>query len=239
MKAKFLFILFVSALLVSCKNHKEIKIEYKEPEAFDLESAGVIEIYDPFRYFVGETDSLNSVYEISLADVGKYHGKVCPGIVAGFFMFKDVLKELYPAGEIPQRGQIAVVNSRGSDLLDVAGYIFGVRSRGGFGERPKGLIFVDTTLRTGVNKQMVLIFKRLDNGKQVKVIFNKRFLMPQDTWDFIDEIKHKFEQGKPISAEEYEKFHSLVQGQVKNFLTEGVPSNVYEISEDTTYKFPF
>ena len=53
--------------------------------------AGTIKVYEPLRYLIGETDSANSYYEITLEDIAKYHGKVCPGIATGFFMFQDVI----------------------------------------------------------------------------------------------------------------------------------------------------
>ncbi len=198
--------------------------------------AGVIKIYEPLRYLVGETDSAHSYYEISLFDIQKYHGKVCPGIASGFFMFQDVLKTLYPDGQMPVRGQIAVACSNPNDMMDVAGYILGIRNNIGRGELGHGLLVLDTTLQTHRPKQFVMIFRRLDNGDMLKVTYNKfKIFDTQQEWSFIDEGIHKFKYGE-LDGQQLKRFQRIVHNKVEYFLKNRV--KVYDIEPCTEYKFP-
>lgn len=228
-------------LVSSCSGPTGIKTS--EPVSNNADSlselfrmAGVIKIYEPLRYLIGETDSAHSYYEISLLDIQKYHGKVCPGIASGFFMFQDVLKQLYPDGQIPVRGQIAVACSNPNDMMDVAGYILGIRNNIGRGELGHGLLVLDTSLQTHRPKQFVMIFRRLDNGHMVKVTYNKfKIFDTQHEWSFIDESLHKFKHGE-LNGEQLKKFQEIVHAKVEYFLKNRV--KVYDIEPCTGYKFP-
>ncbi len=155
-------------------------------------------------------------------------------------MFKTIVDSLYPETHVAVRGKVAVAVSNPNDLADVAGYIFGVRTNSccGRGELGKGLLVVDTNLRTGVKKQFVMIFKRLDNGRAYRMIFNKFALMDENQWPFFDETLHKFKRGEKLTAEEREKFAKMVHQEVLNVLANGPRKGTFTI-EATDYKFPF
>ncbi len=235
------FIFAALIILVSCNYTKQMPknviINNNSDSLNELfKQAGTIKIYEPLRYLIGETDSAHSFYEISLFDIQKYHGKVCPGIVSGFFMFQDVLHELYPDGTMPVRGQIAVACSNPNDMMDVAGYILGIRNFIGRGELGRGLLILDTSLQTHHAKQFVMIFRRLDNGKTVKVTYNKfKIFSTQKKWSFIDQSLHEFKSGK-LHGQQLAKFQNIVHAKVVEFLKNRV--KVYDIEPCNNYNFP-
>ncbi len=241
MKAKFLvFTLLAGILLVSCntKPNQQTAASNQMFQPKPLTSIdtlflkqGVIKVYEPLKVLIGEADSAHAIYDISLRCIAKYHGKVCPGIATGFSMFKDIIDSLYPETGVAVRGQVAVTCSKPNDMLDVAGYIFGIRTNTccGRSELGKGLLRVDTTLATGVPKQFVMIFKRLDNGATYKVTFNKFKLMDEDQWPFIDEFLHKYEHGQSLTQEEKDKFAQMVHNEVVNVLKNGPRPGTYII----------
>ena len=201
-----------------------------------FEQAGVIKIYEPLRYLIGETDSANSYHKIGLQDIAKYHGKVCPGIATGFFMFQDVLSQLYPNGQMPVRGNIAVVASNPNDMMDVAGYILGIRNFYGRGELGHNMLLLDTSLQTGKKKEFVMIFKRLDTGKMLKVTFHKfQIFKTQEEWSFIDSCLHKFKTNE-LHGEDLKKFQNIVHNKVIDVLKNH--RKFYTIEDCTEYKFP-
>lgn len=242
-KYSVILLIFIITFAFSCQKEQQTTqtaIEKSSPQTALFDSAGSIKVYDPLRYLIGETDSAHSYWEITLTDIAKYHGKVCPGIATGFYMFKDVIKQLYPDTQMPIRGQVAVACSRPNDMLDVAGFVFGIRNFYGRGELGHGMLVYDTTLApVKVPKQFVMVFKRLDNGKAVKVIFNKYNLMPQDKWQFIDSVLHAFKHHGFASGEAAEEFRNLVHNEVIHVLRNGPRKGVYEIKPCTQYKFPF
>ncbi len=203
-------------------------------------SQGIIKVYEPLKVLIGESDSAAAIYNISLLDIEKYHGKVCPGIATGFKMFQAIIDSLYPETGIAIRGQVAVACSKGNDMLDVAGYIFGIRTNTccGRGELGKGMLLVDTSLSTGVKKQFVMIFKRLDNGLEYKVTFNKFKLMEPNQWPFIDETLHKFEHGGQLTLKERKEFAQMVHQAVINVLKNGPNPGTFKIERITNYTFP-
>ncbi|GEM_PF-1646733 len=235
--------ILISLSVVACnyKSTQTTKQSVNKPtdssEAL-FESAGVIKIYDPLKYIIGETDSAHSYYEITLADVGKFHGKVCPGIATGFFMYQDVLAKLYPDGQIPVRGDIAVACSAPNDMMDVAGYILGIRNFYGRGELGRGLLVVDTSLNPHHTRQFVMIFKRLDNGKMLKVTFNKyKILESEKQWELAEDVLGKFKRHEPVNKEELTKFQKMVQAKVKDVIRNRI--KYYTIEPCTEYTFPF
>ncbi len=242
----YVLALVFSVMLISCnqtvKTQQSTKNDYSPLTKLDslFMKQGEILVYEPLKVLIGESDSIHAIYHLTLFDIEKYHGKVCPGIATGFIMFKSVIDSLYPRTHVVVRGQVAIAASNPNDMADVAGYIFGVRTNTccGRGELGRGLLIIDTTLRTGVKKQFVIIFKRLDNGRTYKMTFNKFALMDKDQWPFIDETLHKFKRGEKLTAEEREKFAKMVHQEVLNVLANGPRQGTFSI-EPTEYKFPF
>ncbi len=243
MRKWFILTAIISVIFISgCKNTDNapqnsgsttLRDNCGQPTQFDslLLAQGNIKVYEPLKVLIGESDSAGAIYTITLRCVEKYHGKVCPGIATGFRMFQDIIDSLYPETGVAVRGQVEVTCSKPNDMLDVAGYIFGIRTNTccGRSELGKGLLKVDTTLSTGVPKQFVMIFRRLDNGRAYKVTFNKFKLMDSDQWPFIDSVLHKYEHGEQLSREEAEKFAAMVHAEVMNVLQNGPRPGTYII----------
>ena len=196
--------------------------------------AGTIIVKDPMLARLGvRNDSLET---ISLVDISKYTGFICPGLTTGFFMIKMALDSLYANGEIPERGQIQVATSRPSDLLNVASYITGARGcMGGRSEINKNDIHIDTTLKTqkGV---MTMIFRRKDNGKMVKAVFNKNLVLKPEDKELILGLKEKVFSNH-ATPKELEKFRTNIRRVIKDIVDNGVYNGTITISNLIKYQF--
>ena len=245
---KYLLLLSVTLVFASCSSNNDssnkteqavsdtAKQNLFENNVNDIyDNFGIIKVKDPLATHIGYPADSADVFFISLRDVGKFHGKVCPGIATGFKMIKDVLDSLY-GDEIPVRGNIKVACSRGSDLLDVAGYITGARNNIGRGEINRGDLVIDTTLNPHIPYAFTMIFSRKDLGKMYKVVFHKdRLLTPEDR-KFIFSVDKEVFYNHADSATQA-KFKEIVQKEVKRTLTEGPRKGVYEITRYKDYKF--
>ena len=137
--------------------------------------AGTIRVKDPMLVMAGLARDGDNVIGLSLVDVAKYTGHVCPGIASGFLITKAALKKLYPRG-LPVRGQIKVTASKPNDILDVASYITGARAFYGREEINRNDLKVDPSL-SHKKGQCVLVFERKDNHKRVKVVFIRKKML--------------------------------------------------------------
>ncbi len=199
------------------------------------DKAGVIKIKDPFATHTGYPADSADVFFISLRDIAKYHGKVCPGIATGFLMIKQVLDSLYP-DKLPERGQIKVACSRGSDLLDVAGYITGARSFYGRGEINRNDLVVDTALNPHQPMSFTMIFARKDTGLAYRVVFHKAALIDSADRNFMFTADKKALNGTLDSITEA-RFKEKIRTYVTSVLTRGPKQGVYEISRCKHYDF--
>ena len=188
---------------------------------------GIIKIQDELAENIAYPADSADVFFISLRDIGKYHGKVCPGIATGYKMIKDVLDSLYP-NSIPQRGQIQVISSKPSDLFDIAGYITGARSFFGRSEVSRGDLVIDTTLNPHQFMSFAMVFRRKDNNKAFKVIFHKANLIAKEQRDFIFSVDKEALIGE-VDKEASLKFKKIVDAEVQRTLREGVRENAFEI----------
>lgn len=211
------------------------KIEKTEAKTSIYDKAGIIKVKDPMASLVGYRKSSEDIFYISLDDVGKYSGHVCAGIASGFLLTKQALDMLYPNGEIPVRGQIRVAAQDGGDQLDVASYITGARGFYGREEVNRNDIIIDKSLQ-GKNGTFTLIFKRKDNGKMKKAVFNKIKLFEPETIKVIMPLKEKVEN-QTATDEEKKLFAEKVQIIVEKAIT-NMPEGVITISECANYVFP-
>ncbi len=197
------------------------------------QKAGIIKVRDPKAVLVGYRQPGNDIFEISLDDVGKYTGHVCPGVTSGFLLTKQALKLLYN-NETPIRGNISVVASGYSDFVDVANYVLRLKTNGDEESFASRLLFIDTTLATqpGI---VVLIFKRNDNGKMVKATFDKSKLMSKDKKKEMQELKKKIMDGTANDIER-SKFAENVQNIVTKIITD-TPEGLITVVECTDYVF--
>ena len=245
----FSLLIFATIFFASCGNNQkndeqatnkdtvvetQIVVETEKSESI-YDKAGIIRVKDPMASLVGYKKSGEDFFDISLDDVGKYSGHVCAGIASGFLLTKQTLEMLYPNGEIPVRGQIRVAAQSGEDQLDVASYITGARAFYGREEVNRNDIIIDKSLQ-GEKGTFILIFKRKDNGKMVKVVFNKVKLFGPKMMKVIMPLKEKVEDGT-ATDEEKKLFAEKVQIIVEKAIT-NMPEGVITISECTEYVFP-
>jgi hypothetical protein len=206
----------------------------KQQQKSVYEQAGTIKLKDPKAVMVGYRQPSDDIFEISLDDVGKYTGHVCAGISSAYILTQQALALLYPNGEIPVRGQISIAASANTDHLEVASYI--VRARQNDPEnKGKNIAIVDTNIITAP-KTVTLIFKRADNGKMVKAIFNKDKLLTPKLKKKMMPLKKKVVNGTASDKEKME-FAKTVQEVVALIIT-NTPEGVITVSECTDYKFP-
>jgi len=233
MKQIVLIIMVVFALS-ACKQNVEkenlnkseqTKLVYNNEDIYN--NFGIIKIQDELAENIAYPADSADVFFISLRDIGKYHGKVCPGIATGYKMIKDVLDSLYP-NSIPQRGQIQVISSKPSDLFDIAAYITGARSFFGRSEVSRGDLVIDTTLNPHQFMSFAMVFRRKDNNKAFKVIFHKANLIAKEQRDFIFSVDKEALIGK-VDKETSLKFKKIVEAEVQRILREGVRENAFEI----------
>jgi len=196
------------------------------------EKAGVIRLRDPKAVMVGYRQPGDDIFEFTLDDVGKYTGHVCAGISSAFLLTRQALEKLYTGDELPVRGQISVVASDHTDHLEVAAYI--VRATAHGEEKIAGSMEADTSLRIGKGK-VVLIFKRLDNGKMVKAIFDKTVLMQGDNMQKMEALKQKVINGTASDVEK-KQFAENVQKTVEKIIAD-TPDGLITVTECTDYVF--
>lgn len=208
------------------KNNKEVTI---------YQQAGIIIINDPMASLVGYRKTGEDVFEISLDDIGKYSGHVCTGIASGFLMTKQALEDLYLNGEIPVRGNIRVAASAATDHIDVASYITGARAHYGRDEVNANDLIIDTELQ-GEKGTLTMIFKRKDNDKMVKAVFNKIKLFGPETIKILLPLKEKIKNG--IATDDEKKLFADKVQFIVNQLISNTPEGVISISECTDYHFP-
>ncbi len=247
MKSKILSLaVIVMLFLSSCQNNNQKKeqvskkdniseIQKAEVKASIYDKAGIIKVKDPMASLVGYRKSGEDFFDISLDDVGKYSGHVCAGIASGFLFTKQALEMLYPNGEIPVRGQIRVAAQDGGDQLDVASYITGARGFYGRGEVNCNDIIIDKLLQ-GEKGTFTLLFKRKDNGKMVKAIFNRMKFFEPKMMKVMMPLKEKVEN-RTATDEEKKLFAEKIQIIVEKAIT-NMPEGVIIIHGCTKYVFP-
>jgi len=226
--------------LVSCNNpqadKKDSFIEDKNStELTTYQQAGVINIKDPMASMVGYRQPGSDFFEISLDDVGKYSGHVCAGIASGFMMTKQALEVLYPNGDIPVRGNIRVAASAATDQIDVASYITGARAHYGRDEVNANDLIIDPVLQ-GEKGTLTMVFKRKDNDKMVKAVFNKNKLFGAEALKMMLPLKEKIETAT-ANDDEKKLFAEKVQTMVAQLINDS-PKGAIIISVCTDYDFP-
>lgn len=229
---KIISVLLVLIFGISQVNYTNAQTLNKKNEIY--KKAGIIKVKDPKAVMVGYRNPGDDIFEISLDDVGKYTGHVCAGIVSGYFLTKNALKELYPNGEFPVRGQVSIVASGNTDQLEVLSYV--LRARFSEGEDiEKNSIVIDSSLQTepGIT---TLILKRADTGKMVKAVFNKKKLINAEKRKIMMPLKKKIMKGK-ATKEEKKQFAENVQKIVAQVIT-NLPEGVITISECNEFSFP-
>lgn len=134
-------------------------------------------VRDALAQFLGASD--DGLFEYEYADAVRLAGHSCPTVAGAYLSTRAALKTLYP-DSIPERGNIAVrlptpvTEGVTGVIAQVCTLITGATAEGGF----KGLAgrFQRAGLITfapaGEENDNGVLFKRIDNGKAVSVVFN-------------------------------------------------------------------
>ena len=136
-----------------------------------------IEVYDGLAEHFGGPDDVVR-FSISVFDVARLSGHLCPSIVGAFLVTRAAVLELFPDTHVCERGLMAIDIPGGSadgsngQIGNVMSFITGAWSSSGFG----GLrgMFVRRNLLHFDSKKVTVgqyRFERLDNGKVVEVSY--------------------------------------------------------------------
>ena len=156
-------------------------------------------------------------HKLELADLEKFHGHLCDGLVVGFLGIKEGLKVLYPSGII-DRTNTRIVSKSSPCLTDVAVYITG-------GRYQFDSFYVDNTIENGF-----YIIQRKDNGQAVKVQLKKNIKPPEITILGAKAVKGK------LQSCDLEKLKKLEDNFSKKLLTTN-PINNFTITEIMNFKW--
>lgn len=219
--------LLLTLWVSGCSPEDKTKPESGNWPAYYAE-AGTITISDPLASLVGSLPYGKAHIEISLADVAKYTGHVCPGVYSGFVMTRKALQKLYP-DSVPQRGQVKITGNFGHDLLDVAAYITGARANYGRGEINQGDLTLDKSLgKDHANK--VIIFGRKDTEQRVQAVFHSNALLSPSKRATMKKKMMKVLTGK-ASAKEKMELAQKVQAKIKLLVKEDNVQKVISVKK--------
>lgn len=208
MKRLTIFLLLLITFALSAKTTDWKKELYKK--------AGTIEFIEPELFEHGTTKNLNeSKMSIDLYDVIKLRGHICPGSLAAFLMTKKALNKLYPK-TLPVRGNVEVTAAMPSGVFDISTILLRAGGERVFTE--KTWVKFDKKLKNG--KKVVIVYKRKDTGKSVKLIFDKQkalaYLGKGKVKEFFD--IHFRASAKKATNEEIVKFGKMVQDVVSKMI---------------------
>lgn len=184
--------------------------------------AGEIKIKDHKAVVAGTQLKDKDVFTINLFDIGKFDGHICGCNTAGFIITKNVLKQLFP-NVIPTRNAVkASISEYNRDMIDAICFITGIRLNTGQYTKKDDEFVVDNSL-AGKKGTVVLIFERKDNGKKIKVVLDKNFLLTKDEMMTIMTVKPKIAK-KQASDTEMKKFAEVTRAIIKKEIT-NLPEN--------------
>lgn len=162
--------------------------------------------------------------KISIEDVAKYHGDICPCMAIGYRATKTAIDQLW-GDKIPKRGDFKVITAHpGKGSQDCFEFVTRVKTR----KKGKDFEFKmpeGTTRAMLTNGNFVFTFIRKSTGEKVTLSVREN-IIPKDF--FMLRKKVKFDQ--TATPEEKKKFKSIKKGFKNNFLT--LPSNeLFEIKK--------
>jgi len=177
--------------------------------------AGEIKLRDHKAIVAGTQLKDKDVFTINLFDIGKFDGHICGCNTAGFIITKNVLEKLFP-NEVPMRNSMKIaISEYNRDMIDAISLITGNRLNQ-YADKHDEFV-VDKSL-AGTKGQTILVFERKDNGKKIKVILDKNFLLTKEEMTAIMTIKPKMAK-KEASKEEMKKFADVTRGIVVKEIT--------------------
>lgn len=181
------------------------------------QKAGQIKIKDPKAIIAGTIRPDKDVFTITLEDIGKFDGHICGCNTAGFLITKTVLKKLFPKG-IPNRNSVKVsISEYNRDMIDAICFITGIRLNTGQYTGKDNEFVVDKSL-AGKKGTTTLVFERKDNGKKIKVVLDKNYLLTKDEMMTIMTVKPKI-ANKTATTAERKKFAQVTRDIVEREIT--------------------
>jgi len=168
------------------------RLNAKSPE--EVQSAlPLISIYDE-----------ENLLKLSIEDVGKYHGDICPCAIAGFRALRLAISQLW-GDEIPKREDFKIISAfPGKGSQDAFEFITRAKTRGDFKlELPEGTDIVNIS-----KENWVFIVIRKSTGKRIK-IWLKEEVFPGGAEEFF-KLRKKVKSGT-ATPEEKKAFKSTKQ----------------------------
>lgn len=163
---------------------------------------------------VNDTDfskgRLGHIQTIELADVAKFHGHTCDGLIVGWLGLNEGLKMLYP-DKIFDRTNTRIISKPSPCLTDVAIYLTGGR-------------YQFNTFYVSKEISGLFIVQRIDNGKTVQVSLKKGIKPVQ-----IDLLGQRAEEGK-LSPCELDTLKAI-EDRFSTYLLRTPVSEIFEIRE--------
>lgn len=133
-----------------------------------------------------------NLLEITIEDVGKYHGDICPCLLAGFRVTQFAISQLWK-DEIPERKDFRIVSAfPGQGSQDAFEFITRAKTRGDFTlELPEGTSALSTTV-----DNWAFSFVRKSTDERVRIRFKKE-VFPERFF----ELRKKVEEQAATSEE--------------------------------------
>lgn len=194
--------------------------------------AGYIKIFDPHALEIGIRKGENVIC-LSLVDIGKITGHVCPGVTSAYFIAKTAIKALFP-NEIPSRENVKIALSAFNDISLVQSLVFDAFPTAKDSDQ-EGRMFLDPSLDLGDGKYKY-IFRRLDTGKTIAITWDKNVAVPP-------EVKEKMKYYKSFKIrEKYEyldhlEWNTFVNKQVEKIIID-LHVKMLEVEDIENYAFP-
>jgi formylmethanofuran dehydrogenase subunit E len=176
-----------------------------------------IKVQDKLSGFLGAFE--NGIYSVSYLECVKLAGHSCPTVAGAYLMAKEALNELYPNGEVAQRGNIKVEmrDSKDSGVTGVVAtaisFITGASDEAGFAGIAgnmgrKNLLSYSSQITREVK------FTRLDTNDSVEVDYDPSSIQPSPN---MQPLMGKMMKGL-ASDEEKKEFGKLWQERVEKIL---------------------
>lgn len=191
----------------------------------DYSSASIIKTFDPRAVVTGTSDG---IFNLTLKDVGAYHGHVCYHTAGAFIMTRLALEKLC-TDKVPVRGEFrAIAGDR--DQLDVVAYVTCARSNYGV-EFGYGKLICDPKL-VAQNGDVQIIFQHAPTGKTVNATF---YCSRLPALDEIEELRLKVLSGKATSEDKL-KMMELMSTAVKETLTR--QNELFSVTSLADFQYP-
>lgn len=194
--------------------------------------AGNIHIFDPHALEIGIRPG-HHIVVLSLLDIGKLTGHVCPAVTSAYFIIKLALKHLSP-DEIPSRENFLVAVPKYDDMALVYSIVLDAFPAAKDDPDATPKMFFDRSL-AGDKENVKFIFKNISNGKTVCVTWKKSIAMPPEVREkmmFYKQNPHR----KTRDHTNYLEWNTFVNQQVERIIK---ISNVEMLEiEEVEYNFP-